>query len=671
MDDTIYIFHPNIQTQKLVDTTEGLNSTEFLADGNFVVPAGITAVLMCICGGGGGGGGGSNIGGKWGGGGGGGAGTDKSFVTVVPAESITITIGDGGSAGGTNGNGGNGQDSVLNYTGGTITGSAGIGGKAGQSGYGHGGAGGSGGGAGGAARDDGIDCSATCSGEATKGGVSPSPSQNFNLVGGGGGGGGYGDGGDAGEFDVSGVSAGLNTGGGGGGGGAPIYGAPSGGVGGAGRCIIAWESTTGVFTLSPVTFTNKPAAWGSTNWPRCGVKFQNRLCAGGAPLDPEEFWLSKSGLPENMDLGTAQPDEAIQHSIDELGAIKWMQVLNKSLVMGTGKNEHVVVSDSGVLKPGDLEVNLQSSYGSTGIKPPLIGDQLMYSNANNRKIRGINYEWQKDNWSSVDLTFPSEHITAGLIKEMIWCQDPNNLLWIVLKNGTACCMTYERGTNVFGWHQHNTQGEILSAASGSDGERDVLIVAVKRLGEIFIEYLTFDYPMDSFMENVNVVSSGGLFYVDGYDHLEGGTVQILVDRATHPNRIVGNESSDGAADGATGRVYLNATADSVVIGLGFDSLFTTLDEDGGSQTGSGLAHKKRRNKVYVKLLNSGIPLIGDVRGLDRDSDTPMGTPEALFTGDVESTELGWDRISNVTVKQDLPLPLIVLSVYGEIAKNAF
>ena len=64
-------------------------------------------------------------------------------------------------------------------------------------------------------------------------------------------------------------------------------------------------------------------------------------------------------------------------------------------------------------------------------------------------------------------------------------------------------------------------------------------------------------------------------------------------------------------------------------------------------------------------------MIGDVRGLDRDSDTPMGTPEALFTGDVESTELGWDRISNVTVKQDLPLPLIVLSVYGEIAKNAF
>lgn len=88
----------------------------FTANGLFVVPVGVTQIYVSGCGGGGGGGGtgGGSSTGSWvtsGGGGGGGA---AQFVIrqpfpVVPAQTLTITIGGAGSGGASGGVGGNGQ----------------------------------------------------------------------------------------------------------------------------------------------------------------------------------------------------------------------------------------------------------------------------------------------------------------------------------------------------------------------------------------------------------------------------------------------------------------------------------------------------------------------------------------------------------------------------------
>lgn len=72
----------------------------FTANGSFVVPDGVTEILAEIAGGGGGGGGGFNNGaGSLAGGGGGGQSRDIAKYTVTPGETISITIGAGGTAG--------------------------------------------------------------------------------------------------------------------------------------------------------------------------------------------------------------------------------------------------------------------------------------------------------------------------------------------------------------------------------------------------------------------------------------------------------------------------------------------------------------------------------------------------------------------------------------------
>jgi len=656
----IYFLHPNVQPYKLTDNTAEGNSQEFLSSGTFNVPStGVNDIAYCMCGGGGSGGNSSTANGSPGGGGGGGSGVVKGIVSVVPSEVLTITIGAGGPAVTTAAGSDGGDTTLVVPSVGTITAA---GGKTGSIALaGNGSEGGGNGGASGGFKGD--SCSAVCGSESFSGG---SGSGGIGNPGGGGGAGGYGEGGSG----LSG-SAAPNSGGGGAGARGPDdegMGLDSGGAGGSGRCVLTWEISTGVFILTPVSFTAPPANWTGTNWPSAGTYYQGRLWLGGAPDQKETFLGSKSNDPENFTIGTLA-DDALNHSIERFGQIEWMES-TKNLIIGTGNAEYIVTAESGLIKPGDIEVNQQSEYGSASIQPAKIGDQVVYVSPDARKIRAINYNRDNDNWLSKDLTFPSEHITKGLIKDLTWCQNPNNFLWATLKDGTLCCMTYERSYDIIGFHRHSTYGKVLSTTSGFDGIRNVLILATERTdGNIEIGYFNFDYKLDSWAESFTVTESGGLYYVEGFDHLEGMTVQILADGSVHPDRVVGAESSIGAGDGSTGRIYLTKSFNKITAGLQFISELELLPVDGGSPAGSGVSHIKRRNEIGINLLESGIPLVNGDRGDDRSPSTPMGTPEPLVTGIREYTGLGWDKKATVSIKQDLPLPLKVLSVHGSIAKN--
>ena len=60
------------------------------------------------------------------------------------------------------------------------------------------------------------------------------------------------------------------------------------------------------------------------------------------------------------------------------------------------------------------------------------------------------------------MTLLSEHITEGLIKEMAFQQEPDSVVWCVLKNGKFVGMTYRREEDVVAWHEH-----IFGGVSGS------------------------------------------------------------------------------------------------------------------------------------------------------------------------------------------------------------
>lgn len=117
------------QAVTLAKTGAGLMqpaATIYTSSGSLVVPTGVTRISVLGCGGGGGGGGaggGSSGTGGSGGGGGSGAPVDLVSFTVVPGDTLTVTIGAGGAGGtagiaGTKGlNGSNGAATTITGTG--------------------------------------------------------------------------------------------------------------------------------------------------------------------------------------------------------------------------------------------------------------------------------------------------------------------------------------------------------------------------------------------------------------------------------------------------------------------------------------------------------------------------------------------------------------------------
>lgn len=660
--DVIYLFHPNVQTQKLEVQSAGSNSQEFLSNDTFVVPAGIVEMSFCTCGGGGGGGGGFGTIINNSGGGGGGSGVVQDTETTVPTETLTIVVGSGG-AGVSSGNGGTGGQSSVAGGFGTILSNGGLGGQSGNLG-GAGVDGGGNGGVGDNSTTNGLPCSSVCSGDPTSGGAG-----GGFTGGGGGGGGGFGNGGAGGTSGGSPTppSVPANRGSGGGGGGTPGFGTSTGATGSSGKVIVFWGLGDS-FTLNPVTFTSPPSAWGSQNWPAVAYHYQGRLWMGGAPSDSEEFVGSVVSSPEDLTTG-ANPDDAIVESLQEFGGIKWI-IGTKELIMGTVNSEYLMFSDNKILVAGEMSADKQSSYGSVSIQPSLIGDQIIYVSADTRRINAMNYDWGRNNWSSIDLTFFGEQISASLIKNIAWSQHPNKLLWIVLEDGTFGSLSYEPNNKALGWASHDTNGIVKSLAVGFNGINSILVLAIERVsGIIEIEKFFVSYKMDSWIETSDVTDYGDIWYIEGFDHLEDMEVQILIDDINHPVRIVGAESAEGEGDGVTGRVYLEFTGTNHIVGLQYIPRLVSIPSSKEHDEGNDFMHQKTYIEIGVRLLNSRRPIVNGMDTFQRDPATPQGTPEPAKTELLVIGNTGWDQDALIDISQPLPYHLTIAAIGGKYKSN--
>ena len=427
---------------------------------------------------------------------------------------------------------------------------------------------------------------------------------------------------------------------------------------------LTYDPATETLDFQEVTFTSPPPEWVGDNWPATGTYFQGRLWLAATPDRPQTFWASKSGMPEDFTQGDLD-DEGLEFTLQRFGKIQWMYGA-RDLLIGAEYAEFRVKAQQGVITPSDIQVDQQSAYGSANVQAEQVGDQVFYVSADQTKLRALQWDDNTLAYMSRDITYASQHITRPRIIETVWAQNPDNLFWCVLNDGDMACCTYERSENIYGWHRHDTQGEFKSAAVGTILGVSILMVVTQRVsGQIDVEQQTLARYMDGLLD----LDAGGNEYVDGLDHLEGMTVQVLTDGAVHPDRVVGAESEPGAGDGMPGRIYLQWPATRVDAGLGYVSRMQTLPFDRGSPAGSGKSAMKHRHRIFVRVLDSAKPIVNDVRPATRYPATPMDTREPNRTEDFHVANLGRDRHAFVKVEQDLPLALTVVAIFGEMGQE--
>ena len=424
---------------------------------------------------------------------------------------------------------------------------------------------------------------------------------------------------------------------------------------------LTYELSTQSWIFEEVVFIEPPAEWTGENFPGAITFHQGRMWLAGTPNEPEKFWASVSAAFEDFTQGdgTAE-DESFEFELDARGLILWMTSV-KNLVIGTENREVIAVSEGGILKAGDIQIEIQSAYGSQNIQSVQIGNQVLFVSPDGRKVRETQFKFETDLFTARDLIFFSEHLTFGTKRmiELVWMQNPENLLWATTRDGTLISATYERSLDIIGWHSHDTEGRVRSitvlesfgvsqlywlVTRDIPGHEDELYLERYDPGDHLDSHVTLNFP-----EPQTAIS---------VPHLSSTTVSILADGAVRPDVVI-DENGDGV---------LADPASVVLVGLKYRSRFVSLPIT--PPTGAATASKvalKRWNKLVVSLLASTRPLINGVRPPDRSPSTPMNTAEPARTEYVKVAMLGYDFDAQITIEEDLPISTTINGIFGELS----
>jgi hypothetical protein len=422
---------------------------------------------------------------------------------------------------------------------------------------------------------------------------------------------------------------------------------------------LTYNASTDVWTLIPVPFTGAPASWTGSNFPACVEFHQSRSWWAGAPEAPETIVASKSGAPEDLTQGT-NADDGMTVTISKKGGILWLMSV-KNLLVGTDRGEHIITSTGGILKPGDIQIEQQSAFGSSPLSDAVqVGNSVGYITGDQRKLRLSAYRWEESQWVSLDITFASEHITASGIVSLVWSWAPENLALMADNTGQLIACTYEPTLKIVGWHRHPSWKPFYDFAVQIISGRTI-IWAARRVANVpeggptqvfFERYDPFIF-MDSFK---TFVYSTPTTVVTGLDYLEGQTVQVLADGARVPDATI-----------TSGTITLASAASHVIVGKQISAQMRLLPwESAGGEQGSTMTMHKRYGKVWARLLTSSLPAIAGVLPPDRSPGSPMNLTEPLKSEDVNVVDLGWNQQEDVTISSSIPFPLFIVSVFGEL-----
>jgi len=545
--------------------------------------------------------------------------------------------------------------------------------------------------------------------------------------------------------------------------------------------ITARTNTTVVtWTINVAATGSGAAAWSlgawsdTTGFPSAVSFYEQRLVFAGSTDNPQTIWASESGSYEDFDVGDASAADAFIYTIaaNRVNVIRWLAPA-RDLIVGTAGGEFRVGRPTGEpLKPDNVTITQQTTYGGHTTQPIQIGSAVLFVQRQKKKIREFAYRFEDDAYVAPDMTLLAEHVTGDGIDDVDFAQEPESIYWAVREDGVLLGMTYQREEDVVAWHRHlfggtdqnctitvsdyaniqsgttlkftksdgttvtftsttgtagtdefknetnnnttadniytaiNThadftvanpaaaivtvfettpagtglltvessdtvrltstdekQSKVKSVASISETLENQVWIVVERIvnGSTvkYVEYLDSTLNMDS---GLSGTVTGSSTTVTSLDHLEGETVQILIDDAVYPVQKV----SSGAITVSLPSTFASKT---IEVGLGYVSTIKTMRVEAGAEAGTAQGRKKRYNEVLVRLYNTvGATVNGDQIPF-RTSASKMGQPISSFTGDKRVSNLGWDRDGQVTVQQTQPLPMTILGITGTLVTS--
>ena len=463
--------------------------------------------------------------------------------------------------------------------------------------------------------------------------------------------------------------------------------------------IASYVSTTQVtidiqraFGAATASSEWRLGAWGGARgWPRAITFHEERLWLASSKAQLQTLWSSNTGDFENLQPTSYGPsptaavlaDNGITYTLadDRVNAVLWLNS-GDVLAAGTRGGEFIVRASSlnEAITPDNCTARRSGTRGSAPVQPVRVDDAVLYVQRNRRSILQINYDVQRDGYSSVDITRLARHLVRGQVRQIAWQAEPWAVVWACLEDGTLAGMTYVREQDVVGWHRHQLGGtavKVLSVASiTTSSEAELWMVVERTINGSTVRYVEVLEPefyaasdadlADAwFVDSALPYSGAASSTLSGLGHLVGQTVSILANGAVHPPRVVS----------AGGSVTLDYAVTKAIVGLPFTARLETMNLEAGGADGTAQGKRQRIHRVVLRLFQTVGAEIGWPGGaLDevpwrRPSD-PMGSPPALFTGDKRiNPPADWEDYARVVVQSALPTPMTVAAIMPRLTTN--
>ena len=444
------------------------------------------------------------------------------------------------------------------------------------------------------------------------------------------------------------------------------------------RTLTRTDHNAWTFATLSITGSPNPALSGTNNRPSVVSFFEQRLVFGNTNNNPQTLFFSKNGDYDNFTVGTGDNDALIYTiASNQVNAIRFLSA-TRVLTVGTSGGEYVLTStNDGPVTPTTTLIRKYSNYGTAQIDPVQVADVTLFAQRGKRKIREFKFvgDVNTGGYSAPDMTILAEHVTEGGLVQMAFQQEPDSVVWCIREDGTLLGLTYRREEEVVAWHKHVIGGtfnggqavvESIATLPTDTGEDELFMIVKRTINSVTKRYIekmkVFDFGDDAttafFVDSGLSYSGSATTTLSGLYHLEGETLQVLGNGATHPDETVSG-----------GGITLDYSSTKAAVGFGYDSTMQTLRIESGSVDGTSQGKPKRVHGITVRFFETVGAEVGNDSGevdriFFRDSSMDMDTAVPMFTGDKDiEFPGGFDDDDRVYIKQGQPLPLTVLAFY--------
>lgn len=404
-------------------------------------------------------------------------------------------------------------------------------------------------------------------------------------------------------------------------------------------------------------------------FPSCVFFYQDRLGFAGTKKEPQTLWFSKTG--EYDDFGHLRNIEdsdgiSINLSGKKLNAIHSVAVSNK-LIIFTAGSEWTLTCD-GAMSPYNIQVSQEGERGASRVPPILVGNRVLYVQARGSVLRDFFYDYSSASYTGNELTLFARHLFINReIKEICYQQEPENLIWCVLSDGSLLTLTYSSEQDLCAWTRQQTQGEFKSVCVIPSRGYDEVWFVVRRAGKYFIERLlprrlSAQVEDQVFLDcSISKKSDEPFTELAGLEHLEGQLVCLLADGNPQPPQTV-----------TQAKVTFHRGVRTAHAGLGYESVLQTLPTEIQTPNGTVLDRKRRVVSVMLKLFESCGGAIGTredkLDELVLRGGEDFNAPVPLKTQNYEKVLPSCHTVvPSVIFKQTLPLPVTVLAFITRIS----